>query len=53
MSDEWSKYKQILDSEDEEFRRAMEKEVSTLLFPKFLATNTEFWLGWILSPRVN
>ena len=35
MSDEWSKYKGILDREDEEFRRAMEKELSSLLFPNF------------------
>ena len=35
MSDEWSKYKKILDREDEEFKRAMEVEVSTLLSSKF------------------
>ena len=35
MSDEWNKYKGILDREDEEFRRAMEEEVSNLLFSKF------------------
>ena len=35
MSEEWSKYKRILDSEEEEFRRAMEEEVSTLLSSKF------------------
>ena len=35
MSDEWDKYKRILDREDEEFRRTMEKEVSTLLSLKF------------------
>ena len=35
MSNEWNGYKQILDREDEEIGRAMEKEVSTLLFPKF------------------
>ena len=44
MSEEWSKYKKILDREDEEFRKAMEEEVSTLLSSKF-AANTEFWLG--------
>ena len=31
LLDTWDKYKRILDREDEEFRRAMEKEVSTLL----------------------
>ena len=35
MSDEGNKYKRILDMEDEEFRRAMKEEVSTLLFSKF------------------
>ena len=35
MADELKKYKQILEKEDEEFRRAMEAEVSTLLFPRF------------------
>ena len=35
MSEEWSKYKRILDREDKEFRRAMEEEVSTLLSSKF------------------
>ena len=35
MSDKWDKYKKILDREDEEFKRAMEVEVSTSLFPKF------------------
>ena len=32
MSEEWSKYKKILDQEDEEFKRAMETEVSISLF---------------------
>ena len=31
---EWSRYKQILYREDEELKRAMEKEVSTLLSSK-------------------
>ena len=35
MSEEWSKCKRILDREDEEFRMAMEGEVSTLLSSKF------------------
>ena len=34
MSDEWNKYKRILDREDEEFKKAMEVKVSTLLFSK-------------------
>ena len=34
MSEEWSKYKRILDREDKEFRRAMEEEVSTLFSSK-------------------
>ena len=35
MSEEWSKYKRILDRENEEFRRAMKEEVSTLFSSKF------------------
>ena len=35
MSNEWSKYKKILDRENEEFKRVMEVEVSTPLFSKF------------------
>ena len=35
MSDKWDKYKGVLDREDEEFRRAIEKEVSTLLSLQF------------------
>ena len=35
ISDEWSKYKKILDRKDDEFKRAMEAEVSTSLFSKF------------------
>ena len=35
MSEEWSKYKKILDREDEEFKGAMEDEVGTLLSSKF------------------
>ena len=35
MVDELEKYRQILEREDEEFRRAMEAEVSTLSFPGF------------------
>ena len=35
MADEWSKYKRILDREDEEFKRVMEVEVSTSLFSEF------------------
>ena len=30
MSEEWSKYAKILEREDNEFRRVMETEVSTL-----------------------
>ena len=35
MSEEWGKYKRILEREDEEFGRAMEEEVSTLFSSKF------------------
>ena len=35
MSEEWSKYKNISDREDEEFKKALEEEVSTLLSSKF------------------
>ena len=35
MSDEWDKYKQILEIKDEEFKKAMEMEVSTSSFPRF------------------
>ena len=35
MSDEWGRYKKILDREDEEFRRAMEAEVSTIFLSEF------------------
>ena len=35
MTDEWAKYRKILEREDEEFKKAMEAKVSTLLFPKF------------------
>ena len=35
MVDEWEKYKQILEREDEEFKKAMEAEVSTSSFPRF------------------
>ena len=35
MSDEWNKYKKILDREDKEFRRTMEEEVSTSLSSEF------------------
>ena len=35
MVEEVEKYRQILEREDEEFKRAMEAEVSTLLFPSF------------------
>ena len=35
MADEWEKYKQILEREDEEFKKAMEVEVSTSSFPRF------------------
>ena len=31
MLDEWEKYKKILEQEDKEFRKAMEKEVSHYL----------------------
>ena len=35
MSDEWAKCKKILEREDEEFKKAMEVEVITILFSKF------------------
>ena len=35
MSIQWAKYRKILEREDEEFMKAMEAEVSTLLFPRF------------------
>ena len=35
MSDKCNKYKRILDREDEQFKRAMKEEVSTLLSSKF------------------
>ena len=35
MADEWEKYKGILEREDEEFKKAMEVEVSTLSCPRF------------------
>ena len=35
MPDVWSRYKKILDREDEEFRRAVEAEVSTSFPSKF------------------
>ena len=35
MSDGWAKYKRILEREDEEFKKAMEAEVSILLFSRF------------------
>ena len=35
MSNKWNKYKKILDREDEEFKKAIEVKVSTLLFSKF------------------
>ena len=38
-SEQWCKYKRILDREDEEFKRAMEEEVSTLLSSKFSNKN--------------
>ena len=41
MSKEWGKYKRILDREDEEFRKAMEEEVSTLFSSKF---SNKYWI---------
>ena len=35
MSDEWAKYRKILEREDEEFKKTMEAEVSILLCPRF------------------
>ena len=35
MSNEWAKYRKILEREDEEFKKAMEAEVSILLCPRF------------------
>ena len=34
MSEEWGRYKRSLDREEEEFRKTMEDEVSTLLSSK-------------------
>ena len=51
MSEGLSKYAKILEREGKEFRRTMEAGVSTL-FSLNLAVNTEFWLGWILTPSV-
>ena len=44
MSDEWAKYRKILGREDEEFKKAMEVEVSTLLFPRF-SSECRFLVG--------
>ena len=52
MSDEWSKYKKILDRENEEFRRAMEPEISTPFFSKFSSKYIVLELGSILLPRI-
>ena len=35
MADELERYRQILERKDEEFRRTMEAELSTLSFPRF------------------
>ena len=35
MSDDWKRYREILEQENKEFREAMEKEVSTLLSSEF------------------
>ena len=35
MSNEWDRYKKILEREDKEFKKAMEAEVSILLLSKF------------------
>ena len=35
MTDEWSKYKRILDREDEEFKKAMEAKVCISMFSEF------------------
>ena len=51
MSDEWRRYKKILDREDEEFKRVMEAEVSTSLFSKF-SSKYRILVGYILSPRI-
>ena len=44
MSDECAKYKRIWGREDEEFKKAMEAEVSTLLFSRFSSKCRNF--GW-------
>ena len=41
-SDEWAKYKIILEEEDEEFQKAMEAEVSTLFCPRFIRKCRKF-----------
>ena len=35
MSDEWKRYREILEWENKEFREGMEKEISALLSSKF------------------
>ena len=44
MSEEWHKYAQILEREDEEFRRAMQEEVSIISILLNLVIN-----NWILA----
>ena len=42
MFDEWPKYKKILEQEDEELKKAMEAEVSTLFCPRFSSKYGKF-----------
>ena len=45
LSDEWARYKKILEREDEEFKKAVEVEVSTLLFSRFSSKCKNFVWG--------
>ena len=49
MSDEWARYKKILEQGDKEVRKAMEAEVSTLFCPKF-SSKCRVLTEWILLP---
>ena len=49
MSNEWARYKKILEQEDEEFKKAMEAEVSTLFCPNF-SSKCRVLTEWILLP---
>ena len=49
MTDEFDKYKWILEREDEEFRWALEAEVSSLLFLSEFNCKYRIRMEWILS----